>query len=105
MEDMKSGTENNSENDLDPFLQSDHAAVHDEAHKMNSCGGGEYKWVNHMNVTEEEAIRRVTDPGMIRMYGYRTDDGVDTTDIIMDGTCFRVTYSDEYSENKVTGDL
>jgi hypothetical protein len=101
MEDKNSGTEDNLKNDLDPFFKTDRAAVNDEAQEMNS--GGENKWVNHLNVQEDEAIRRMTDPDMIRMYGYRTDDGVDTTDIIIDGTCFRVTYIDEYGEDEVKG--
>ena len=101
MEDKNSGTEDKLKNDLDPLIKTDKAASDGKTQDMNN--GCEDKWVNYLNVKKHEAIIRMTDPDLIRMYGYRTDDGVDTTDIIMDGTCFRVTYVDEYGEDEVQG--
>ena len=90
MTDTNSGGLDKGENDLDQ------AASNGETQYISS--GDEHKVASDLNPQEQEAIRRMTDPDMIRMYGYRTDDGGDTIDIIMDGTCFRVTYVDEYGE-------
>ena len=90
MTDTNSGGLDKGENDLDQ------AASNGETQYISS--GDEHKVASDLNPQEQEAIRRMTDPDMIRMYGYRTDDGGDTIDIIMDGTFFRVTYVDEYGE-------
>jgi hypothetical protein len=98
MKDTKSAGVDKVKSDLDP-----HSKSASNVETQNTSSGGKDMVTNDLTPQEQEAITRMTDPEMIRMYGYRTDAGVDTTDIIMDGTCFRVTYVDEYGEDEVQG--